>query len=71
MKKVTQNDQLIIVVHHEDFKMDAGDFINLYAVKRYRKVQKAGNADLLFDAAPTNDGGGQGDKNGASSSCCG
>ena len=42
--------------------MDAGDFIVLYAVKCYWKVQKAGNADLSFDAAPTNDGGGQGDK---------
>ena len=62
MKKVTQKDQLIIVVHHEDFKMDAGDFINLYAVKWYWNVQKAGDDDLLFDAAPTNDGGGQGDE---------
>ena len=42
--------------------MDAGDFINLYAVKCYWKVQQAGNADLCFNAAPTNDGGGQGDE---------
>ena len=62
MKKVMQKDQLIIVVHHEDFKMDAGDFINLYVEKCYWKVQKAGNADLRFDAAPTNDGGEQGDE---------
>ena len=62
MKKVTQKDQLVNVVHHEDFKTDAGDFIDLYVVKHYWKVQKAGDADLHFDAAPTNDGGGQGDK---------
>ena len=62
MKKVTQKDQLIIVVHHKDFKTDAGDFINLYMVKHYWKVQKAGDADLCFDAVPTNDGGGQGDE---------
>ena len=42
--------------------MDAGDFINLYAVKRYWKVQKAGDDDLCFDAAPTNEGGGQGEE---------
>ena len=47
------------MVHHADFKTDAGDFINLYAVKRYWKVQKAGDVDLRFDAAPTNEGGGQ------------
>ena len=50
------------MVHHEDFKTDAGDFINLYVVKCYWKVQKAGNADLHFNAVSTNDGGGQGDE---------
>ena len=43
LKKISRRDQLIIVVHHVDFKMD---FINLYAVKRYWKVQKAGDVDL-------------------------
>ena len=42
--------------------MDAGDFIDLYAVKRYWKVQKAGNVDLHFDAAPTNEAGRQGEE---------
>ena len=42
--------------------MDAGDFIDLYAVKRYWKVQKAGDVDLCLDAAPTNEGGGQGEE---------
>ena len=59
LKKVSQRDQLVIVVHHADFKTDSGDFIDLYAVKRYWKVQKAGDVDLRFDAAPTNEGGGQ------------
>ena len=62
MEKVMRKDQLIIVVHHKDFKTDAGDFIDLYTVKCYWKVQKADNADLCFDAVPTNDGGGQGDE---------
>ena len=59
LKKVSRRDQLVIVVHHADFKTDSGDFIDLYAVKRYWKVQKAGDVDLRFDAAPTNEGGGQ------------
>ena len=42
--------------------MDAGDYINLYAVKQYWKVQKAGNVDLHFDVAPTNEGGEQGEE---------
>ena len=33
LKKVLQRDQLVIVVHHVDFKTDAGNFIDLYAVK--------------------------------------
>ena len=62
MKKVSRKDQLVIVVHHEDFKMEEGDFIDLYAMKRYWKVHKGGDADLRFDVAPTNDGGEQGDE---------
>ena len=62
LKKVSQRDQLVTVVHHTDFKMEAGDFIDLYAVKRYWKVQKAGNVDLRFDAVPTNEGGEQGEE---------
>ena len=42
--------------------MDAGNFIDLYAVKRYWKVQKAGDVDLHFDAVPTSEGGEQGDE---------
>ena len=42
--------------------MDAGNFIDLYAVKRYWKVQKAGDVDLRFDAAPTNESGGHGEE---------
>ena len=57
MKKVSRKDQLVIVVHHEDFKTEEGDFIDLYAAKRYWKVHKGGDADLRFDLAPTNDGG--------------
>ena len=57
MKKVSRKDQLVIVVHHEDFKTEEGDFIDLYTAKRYWKVHKGGDADLRFDVAPTNDGG--------------
>ena len=50
-----QKDQLIIVVHHQDFKTDDGEFINLYTVKCYWKVHKGGDPDLRFDVGPTND----------------
>ena len=58
MKKVMQKDQLILVVHHKDFMTDAGDFIDLYAVKHYWKVQKAGNAfgRLIFAKAKIDHG---------------
>ena len=50
------------MVHHADFKMDAGNFIDLYTVKQYWKVQKAGDVDLSFDVAPTTEGGEQGEE---------
>ena len=50
------------MVHHDDFKTEDGDFIDLYAVKRYWKVHKGGDEDLRFNVAPTNDGGVQGDE---------
>ena len=50
------------MVHHEDFKTEEGDFIDLYAMKCYWKVHKGGDEDLRFDVAPTNDGGEQGDE---------
>ena len=50
------------MVHHTDFKTDAGNFIDLYTVKRYWTVQKAGDVDLHFDVAPTNEGGEQGEE---------
>ena len=62
MKKVSRKDELVIVVHHEDFNMEEGDFIDLYAVKCYGKVHKGGDEDLRFDVAPTNDCGEQGDE---------
>ena len=62
MKKVSRKDQLLIVVHHDDFKTEDGDFIDLYAVKRYWKFHKGGDEDLRFNVAPTNDGGAQGDE---------
>ena len=60
MKEVSQKEQLVIVVHHDDFKTEEGDFIDLYAVKRYWKIHKGGDEDLRFDVEPTNDGGAQG-----------
>ena len=62
MKKVSRKDQLVLVVHHDDFKTEDGDFIDLYAVKRYWKVHKGGDEDLRFDVASTNDGGAQGEE---------
>ena len=62
MKKVSRKDQRVIVVHHEDFKMEEGNFIDLYAVKHYWKVNKGGDEALWFDVAPTNVGGEQGDE---------
>ena len=44
----------MLIVHHEDFKNDDDTNIELYAVKRYRKVHKEGDSDYFFDAqAPT------------------
>ena len=39
--------------------MEDGTFIELYTVKRYRKVHENGDPELQFDVAPTNDGGGE------------
>ena len=42
----------MLVVHHEDFKIDDDTYIEPYAVKRYWKVHK--DPDYFFDAqAPT------------------
>ena len=43
---MSRKDQLVIVVQHEDFKMDDGIFIELYAVKCYWKVHENGNPEL-------------------------
>ena len=40
----------MLIVHHEDFKIDNDTYIELYAVKRYWKVHKKGNSDYFFDA---------------------
>ena len=49
VKKVSRRDQLCIIVHHDDFKMADGEFIELHAVKQYFKVTEEGDPDLFFD----------------------
>ena len=54
VKSVSRKEQLTLVVHHEDFKIDDDIYIELYALKRYWDVHKEGNLDYVFDAqAPT------------------
>ena len=49
VKKVSRRDQLCIIIHHDDFKMADGEFIELHAVKRYFKVTEEGDPDLFFN----------------------
>ena len=49
VKKITQKDQLAIVLTHPGF-MVGGQLIELHAVKRYIKVTQEGDPELFFDA---------------------
>ena len=46
---MSRRDQLFIVIHHDDFKMVDGEFIELYAVKQYFKVTEEGDMHLFFN----------------------
>ena len=56
VKKVSQKEQLVLVVHHEDFKNPDDSYIELHGMKRYWKVSQEGHPDYFFDAiAPTDE----------------
>ena len=56
VKKVSWKEQLVLVVHHEDFKNPDDSYIELHGVKRYCKVSQEGHPDYFFDAtAPTDE----------------
>ena len=40
-------------MHHKEFKHADGTFINLYAIKRYWKVNQLGHLDYFFDRVQT------------------
>ena len=55
VKKVSRKEQLVLVVHHEDFKNPDDSYIELHGVKRYWKVSQEGHPDYFFDAIATTD----------------
>ena len=59
VKNVSRRDQLWIIIHHDDFKMVDGEFIELHDVKRYFKVTEEGDLDLFFDDPGESQGQGE------------
>ena len=55
VKKVSRKEQLVLVVHHEDFKNLDDSYIELHGMKRYWKVSQEGHPDYFFDAITTTD----------------
>ena len=55
VKKVSWKEQLVLVVHHEDFKNPDNSYIELHGIKRYWKVSQEGHPDYFFDAITTTD----------------
>ena len=55
VKKVSRKEQLVLVVHHEDFKNPDDRYIELHGVKRDWKVSQQGHPDYVFDAITTTD----------------
>ena len=49
VKKVSRQDQLCVIIHHDDFKMVDGEFIELHVIKQYFKVTEEGDLDLFFN----------------------
>ena len=59
VKKVSRQDQLCIIVHHDDFKTADGEFIKLHAIKWYFKVIEEGDPDLFFNDPGESQGQGE------------
>ena len=55
VKKVSQKEQLVLVVCHEDFKNPDDSYIKLHGMKQYWKVSQQGHPDYVFDAIATAD----------------
>ena len=48
VKKISRRDQEAIVFTHDDYKMDNGLLVELYACKRYCKILQEGPPDQFF-----------------------
>ena len=48
VKTVTRKEQLMLIVHQEDFKNDDDTYIELYVVKRFWMVHKEGDSDYFL-----------------------
>ena len=55
VKKVSGKEQLVLVVHHDDFKIPDDSYIKLHDIKQYWKVSQEGHPDYFFDAITTTD----------------
>ena len=55
VKKVSQKEQLVLVVRHEDFNNPDDSFMELHGVKRYWKVSQEGHPDYFFGAITPTD----------------
>ena len=55
VKKVSWKEQLVLVVHHEDFKNPDDSYIELHGIKQYWKVSQEGHPDYFFDTIATTD----------------
>ena len=55
VKKVSQMEQLVLVVHNEDFKNPDDSYIELHGVKQYWKLNQQGHTDYFFDTITTTD----------------
>ena len=55
VKKVSQKEQLVLVVRHEDFKNPDESYIELHGVKQYWRVSQEGHPDYFFDAITPRD----------------
>lgn len=51
LKKINRRDQMTFVMKHEAFKVD-GEYIELYASKRFCIIKSEGDPDFFFTLAP-------------------
>ena len=56
---MSRQDQLCIIIHHDNFKTVDGEFIKLHAIKQYFKVTEEGDPDLFFDDPGESQGQGE------------